>query len=1006
MKNRLFCLVSEIGSAATFIKSRGLPLNGHTRRASILALIFSLALTESADGATATFSTTAPAIGPNDISNLTGHVTSGSEANQQKSNVGGALGNDTYLADDQMIQGQTFRTGTTTNGYQLTAVTIRAVTYSTFSLIPDINYTIRITSPSGSTLTVLAEETAFVPFDAPDNIPTISGGNNKGAGSGTYVTFTLDSPVVLNPNTTYGFDVGGGSVRHYWETDGRSCTPSGPNCNPIDPYSNGTAYSSGANGSGNTTLTNRSGDRVFVVALTPANVILPPKISLQPKSLAFYAGRTAQFNAKASGSPALVYQWKRNNTNINNGGNISGALTDSLTISNVTAADAGNYSLMVTNPAGATNSAAASLTVVPAPVAGFNYVYAIYTNNALAHFRLNERGDPATNPPAYDYIGGRIGSYESVSQNGFNGIAGPRPAAFPGFESTNTALQTAGGTDLAWVTVPGLNVNTNTVTITAWIYPNGVQSPDAGLFWTRSGGTTAGIGYNATGQLNYTWNGAHYDFASGLVIPSDQWSFVAVVIEPTRALLYLGTAGSLSNSINSPVIHTSEGWSGSSRIGSDPHGSSPARNFNGIIDEVAVFKRALSFNEINTFFGIGRGVVQAVLPSISKQPGSQTLYSGGTAKFTTTVSGSLPLTYQWRKNGANLSDGGNISGSLTDSLTIANVSAGDIGNYTLVVTNSAGGVTSAPPAALTVVAPSGKPYEAAVRAANPIAYWRLNESGDPSSDTLAAFNYLGGLNGTYRPGSLPGVTGLQPLDFPGLESTNTAVQTTANGSTPSWVTLPPLNLNTNTVTFTAWIFPNTIHGAYNGLLTTRNGTTPAAGFHFTSDNQIGYTWNGGNSETWSFLSELRPPVGQWSFAALVIDPTNAALYLYNTTSMSTTNNAIPHTSEAWDGNAQLGGDQELANWRIFDGTIDELAIFNYAFTPAQILNLYNSALGIVPPSVTLNIARVGANLQLTWPQGTLLEASNVNGPYTTNNNASPYTFAPTGTQKYFRVKVQ
>jgi hypothetical protein len=46
------------------------------------------------------------------------------------------------------------------------------------------------------------------------------------------------------------------------------------------------------------------------------------------------------------------------------------------------------------------------------------------------------------------------------------------------------------------------------------------------------------------------------------------------------------------------------------------------------------------------------------------------------------------------------------------------------------------------------------------------------------------------------------------------------------------------------------------------------------------------------------------------------------------------------------------------------------------------------------------------NLQLTWPMGTLQEASNLTGPWATNTNASPYTFAPAGPQKFFRVKVQ
>ena len=140
--------------------------------------------------------------------------------------------------------------------------------------------------------------------------------------------------------------------------------------------------------------------------------------------------------------------------------------------------------------------------------------------------------------------------------------------------------------------------------------------------------------------------------------------------------------------------------------------------------------------------------------------------------------------------------------------------------------------------------------------------------------------------------------------------------------------------------------------------------------------------------------------------ALVIDPTNAALYLYNTNSLSSTNNPIAHTSEVWGGTAEIGADPDNGFGRTFDGVIDELAVFNYAFTPAQVLTLYNSAFQAQAPSVKLTVQKIGANVQLTWPQGTLLEANDVTGPYTTNTATSPYTFTPTAAKKFFRVKVQ
>jgi hypothetical protein len=70
-------------------------------------------------------------------------------------------------------------------------------------------------------------------------------------------------------------------------------------------------------------------------------------------------------------------------------------------------------------------------------------------------------------------------------------------------------------------------------------------------------------------------------------------------------------------------------------------------------------------------------------------------------------------------------------------------------------------------------------------------------------------------------------------------------------------------------------------------------------------------------------------------------------------------------------------------------------------TPVAGVDFANVALWASP--VTLYIARSGPNLQLTWANGTLLEANAVTGPWTTNNATSPYLVAPVGT-KFYRVR--
>ena len=88
-------------------------------------------------------------------------------------------------------------------------------------------------------------------------------------------------------------------------------------------------------------------------------------------------------------------------------------------------------------------------------------------------------------------------------------------------------------------------------------------------------------------------------------------------------------------------------------------------------------------------------------PLITSQPQSRTNDVGSSTSFSVTAAGTAPLLYQWRKDGANLVDEGGITGVTTTDLTIANVQASNAGNYTVLVSNGCGTVTSAPPASLT-----------------------------------------------------------------------------------------------------------------------------------------------------------------------------------------------------------------------------------------------------------------------------------------------------------------
>ncbi len=88
-------------------------------------------------------------------------------------------------------------------------------------------------------------------------------------------------------------------------------------------------------------------------------------------------------------------------------------------------------------------------------------------------------------------------------------------------------------------------------------------------------------------------------------------------------------------------------------------------------------------------------------PTITQHPSPQTVCAGTHAAFTVAASGLGTLSYQWQKNGENLSDGGHYSGVATPTLSISGADAGDAADYRCVVSAGCDNTTSNA-AALTV----------------------------------------------------------------------------------------------------------------------------------------------------------------------------------------------------------------------------------------------------------------------------------------------------------------
>lgn len=97
------------------------------------------------------------------------------------------------------------------------------------------------------------------------------------------------------------------------------------------------------------------------VTLRVLGTAAAPLILRQPENASVAAGADATFSATVEGTPPLSYQWRFG------GNNIPGANQPLLVISNAQPANAGNYSLVVSNQAGSVTTRTVSLAVVLPP---------------------------------------------------------------------------------------------------------------------------------------------------------------------------------------------------------------------------------------------------------------------------------------------------------------------------------------------------------------------------------------------------------------------------------------------------------------------------------------------------------------------------------------------------------------------------------------------------------------------------------------------------------------
>lgn len=199
----------------------------------------------------------------------------------------------------------------------------------------------------------------------------------------------------------------------------------------------------------------------------------------------------------------------------------------------------------------------------------------------------------------------------------------------------------------SYATIPALNLNSNTVTITAWVNRNGAQSAFAGMIFNRAGTTVSGFHFGNASELRYTWNGAAstYNWNSGLIPPSGQWTFVALVITPTNATIYMMPLGGALSSATNSVSNAAQAFEGVTDFGQDPNGG---RFFNGSMDEVQIFNTSLTYAQIAAVASqVSGDQAPTVATAAASSPNPVTAKTATLSVLGADDGGESNLTYTW-----------------------------------------------------------------------------------------------------------------------------------------------------------------------------------------------------------------------------------------------------------------------------------------------------------------------------------------------------------------------